>query len=110
MAERASRTAVRHPGLTLAAAAATAHAAHAEALSETLAPTVSASPSVSSSAVPAEERAAAAELAAAESAAAEAHRKALSTDVTGGLARLLASVSASDAAFADALRAQGGDA
>jgi hypothetical protein len=109
LAERASRTAVRHPDLTVAATAAVAHTAHAKALNETLVPSPapSGSASGSGSAVPSSQAEAARELAAAEAAAAEAHRTALAaTGVTGDLARLLASVAASDGSFGAAIRAE----
>jgi hypothetical protein len=112
LAERASRTAVRHPDLTVAATAAAAHTAHAKAFNETLVPSAAPSGSPSGSGgiatVPSSQAEAARELALAETAAAEAHRKALSaTGVTGDLARLLASVAGSDGAFAEAVRAEG---
>ena len=110
LADRASRTTVRHPELTVAADAATAHAAHAKALRETLVPSPASSPSGSGGApaVPASRTDAARELATAESAAADAHRQALAVaGVSGALARLLASVAASDAGFSLAVRDQG---
>lgn len=116
LAERATATAKRHPTLTVARQAALAHSAHADALSETLAPgpvRPSAAPSAGGSgaagpAVPTNRNDAAKALATAESTVADAHRASLTTPgVTGDLARLLASVAASDGAFADAVRVQG---
>ena len=110
LAGRASRTAVRHPELTVAAKAAAAHTAHAKALRETLVPSPTSSPSSSGAAptVPVNRSDAARELAAAETSAADAHRQALvATGVTGDVARLLASVAGSDGAFALAVRDQG---
>lgn len=109
LAERADQTAVRHPGLTVATAAAAAHTAHAKALSETLAPSPSPTASTATVVVPTSRAAAARDLAAAETAAAEAHRASLAkAGVTGDVARLLASVAASDGAFALAVRTQAG--
>ncbi len=114
LADQARRTAQRHPTLTVAVVAAAAHTAHADALHETLSATAAPTPSPTSPAarpepvIPATRKAAAAELATAEDAAGTSHRKALAASgVTGELARLLASVAASDESFGAAVRTQG---
>lgn len=83
------------PLLTLAASA---HQAHAAALLEGLSPSTGVTPSASSRPTTATK------LAAAQTAASGRHRAAL-PEVSGSLARLLACVAASDAAFAATLRA-----
>ncbi len=117
LAELASRTADAHPTITWAAVAGRAHSAHAQALREGLAPSPSAdgssspgastSPRASTPASPASPSTAARALAAAELAAGRDHRRALTeAGITNDVARLLASVAASDAAFSRTLRDQ----
>lgn len=110
----AAAVASRHPSLSpVATPAAAAHAAHAAALRESLpsspAPSGSTPAATTASpgpAVPATAAAAATALARAEDAAAAAHLAGLGP-VSGSLARLLASVAGSDAAFASLLRGAG---
>lgn len=116
LAELAQRTSVAHPTLTWAAVASQAHTAHAEALRETLppsrspstdAPSPGSSPGGSPPTVLGGPSAAARALAAAQLNASRDHRRALvDAGISGGVARLLASVAASDAAFSSALRDQ----
>ncbi len=115
LAEQARLTAQRHPTLTAAAVAAVAHQAHVDALQETLSqsapsPSGATGPSSSPGAgqIPRDRRAAARALADAQVRAAASHRGALADPgVTGDVARLLASVAASDDAFARAVRDEG---
>lgn len=111
LAARAGATLERHPMLKVAAAAAAAHSAHAQALGETLptSPGTTGSPVQEAPHVPAHPTKAARALAAAERRAAQAHRTTLArTGVTGGLARLLASVAGSDEALALAVQTGAG--